>query len=192
MLYCSPAASPGPFLIPTPSWPWEKRAFWKLGSSSLGTTALGVRPSGPGERPTLGMQGKETNKRGKGRVDKAMLPTGGRASPRRARAGSRSRPQSAPVSQDRGSHGVVRSIHLTWAPAQKCSFSGSLRGKRWRWGLALVVLTSSPGASEAPRGGKSGRTGWGLIRPLPGPLPRLHNDPLWAAGPSGEAAVRPK
>ncbi|XP_043308877.1 nucleoplasmin-2 isoform X2 [Cervus elaphus] len=32
--------------------------------------------------------------------------------------------------------------------------------------------------------------GWGLIRPLPGPLPRLHNDPLWAAGPSGEAGVR--
>ncbi|XP_065803332.1 nucleoplasmin-2 isoform X2 [Muntiacus reevesi] len=28
------------------------------------------------------------------------------------------------------------------------------------------------------------------MRPLPGPLPRLLNDPLWAAGPTGEAGVR--
>ena len=62
MVYSSPAASAVPFLIFTPSWPWEKWAFWKLGSSSLGTTALGVRPSGPGERAVLGIEGKETSK----------------------------------------------------------------------------------------------------------------------------------
>ena len=174
MGYRSAAASPGPFLTPTPSWPWEKRAFRKLGSSSLGSTAPGVRPSGPGERT-------QTEKAKAGRTRPCLLP-GGRAPPRRARAGSRSRPQSAPVNQGRGSHGAVRSIHPSWAPAQKCSLSGSLRGNRWRWGPALVGLTSSPGASEAPSGGKRGGPGWGLIRHLPGPLPRLHNDPLCVGG----------
>ena len=188
MGYRSAAASPGPFLTPTPSWPWEKRAFRKLGSSSLGSTAPGVRPSGPGERPALGVQGEEANREGKGRADEAMLPAGGRAPARRARAGSRSRPQSAPVNQGRGSHGAGRSIHPTWAPAQKRSLSGSLRGNRWRWGLALAVLTSSPGASEAPSGGKSGGTGWGLIRPLPGRFPGFITTRCGRPGPQ----VRPR
>lgn len=93
---------------------------------------------------------KQTEK-GKGRVNKAMLPTRWQRVSTEGAGGLRLRPQSVPISQDRSSHGVVldpQHPHLGtclemlvfWIP----------RRKRWRWGLALVILTSSPGASEAP------------------------------------------
>lgn len=63
------------------------------------------------------MQGKETNKKGKGRVDKAMLPTGGQSVSTEGAGGLPKQALVSPLSQDRGSHGVVHSIHLTWAPA---------------------------------------------------------------------------
>lgn len=102
------AASAVPFLIPTP--------FLALGEVSLfGNWALhlwgpqlpGIQPSGPGERPTLAWRERKQTEKGKGRVNKAMLPTRWQRVPRRAQAGSRLRPQSVPISQDRGSHGVV-------------------------------------------------------------------------------------
>lgn len=53
------------------------------------------------------MEGKETKtEKGKGRVNKAIT-TRWQGSPRRGAAGSRLRPQSVPISQDRGSHSVV-------------------------------------------------------------------------------------
>ena len=91
-------------------------SFLALGEVSLLQTGLifgDHSPGGPalwawGEGHTWhgGKGNKQTNKAKEGRTRICFLP-GGKASPWRARAGSRSRPQSVPISQDRGSHGTV-------------------------------------------------------------------------------------